>query len=457
MFEREPNIDIVFRNGLKNLEVLPPADVWDNIPPMPVRTSRLRIISGIAAGVAALVSLTLLATWYGRNSNTPVLLTEVTTPDGDTRDVPLDIMEASPIAAPAGAKVITMPRTAEPAELPLLTTVIPAADEPARLLAQVQADIPAIKNQADEPARLLAQADIPAIRDQDNTPVELLPEEITIVTAGRFAKTEESPLVTLAEIPAAKTDPRFIVGASVSPTMGFSRTGEDARITGLINSERSRPTYSTGVSVGYRISDRLTVHSGIGLASMGQTITDVAIYAGLSDYYAVKSNYLYSLETATGTILAGNTDLYLTDTKDRVGTLIQGNMADPSKYNLTQVGSDIHQVFRYLELPVMVRYRLIDRKVGLNLSGGVAYGLLVGNTAYTGQGSETIMVGHTEGVNEFNLSSQVGLGMEYNVSQKITFNLEPVFRYYVTPLSNFSGAIYKPYSLGFYSGFYFKF
>jgi len=51
----------------------------------------------------------------------------------------------------------------------------------------------------------------------------------------------------------------------------------------------------------------------------------------------------------------------------------------------------------------------------------------------------------------------VGLGMEYNVSQKITFNLEPVFRYYVTPLSNFSGAIYKPYSLGFYSGFYFKF
>jgi hypothetical protein len=74
MFEREPNIDIVFRNGLKNLEVLPPADVWDNIPPMPVRTSRLRIISGIAAGVAALVSLTLLATWYVRNTSTPVLL-----------------------------------------------------------------------------------------------------------------------------------------------------------------------------------------------------------------------------------------------------------------------------------------------------------------------------------------------------------------------------------------------
>ncbi|NLE34003.1 MAG: PorT family protein, partial [Bacteroidales bacterium] len=436
MFEREPNIDIVFRNGLKNLEVLPPADVWDNIPPMPVRTSRLRIISGIAAGVAALVSLTLLATWYVRNSNTPVLLTEVTTPDDGTRDVLLDIMEASPITAPAGAKVITMPQTTEPAVPALLTTVTPAADER---------------------APLLAQADIPAIRDQDNAPVEILPDEITIVTAGRFAAAEETPMAQLADITPARTGQRFIIGASVSPTMTFSPAGDDARLTGLINSERSRPTYSTGVSVGYRISDRLTVHSGIGMASMGQTITDVAVYAGLSDYYAVKSNYLYSMETASGTILAGNTDLYLTDSKDRVATLIQGDMADPSKYNLTQVGSDIHQVFRYLELPVMIRYRLIDRKVGLNLSGGVAYGLLVGNTAYTGQGDDMITVGHTEGVNSFNLSSQVGLGMEYNVSQKITFNLEPVFRYYVTPLSNFSGALYKPYSLGFYSGFYFKF
>jgi hypothetical protein len=66
-------------------------------------------------------------------------------------------------------------------------------------------------------------------------------------------------------------------------------------------------------------------------------------------------------------------------------------------------------------------------------------------------------VGHTEGVNTFNLSSQVGFGMEYSITQKVTFNLEPVFRYYVTPLSEISGSLYKPYSLGFYSGFFFKF
>jgi hypothetical protein len=85
-------------------------------------------------------------------------------------------------------------------------------------------------------------------------------------------------------------------------------------------------------------------------------------------------------------------------------------MADPSKYQLTQVGSDIQQVFRFLELPVMLRYKVIDRKVGLNLTGGVAYGFLVDNTAYTGEGSDLISGSH-EGINTFNLSSQVGLGM----------------------------------------------
>ena len=70
MFRREPNIDVVFRNGLKDLEVLPPSDVWDNIPPLPVKRSPYRVIVRIAAGVAAMVSLAMLATWYVRSNNT---------------------------------------------------------------------------------------------------------------------------------------------------------------------------------------------------------------------------------------------------------------------------------------------------------------------------------------------------------------------------------------------------
>ena len=33
MDEKGANIDLVFRNGLKDFEVLPPPEVWDNIHP----------------------------------------------------------------------------------------------------------------------------------------------------------------------------------------------------------------------------------------------------------------------------------------------------------------------------------------------------------------------------------------------------------------------------------------
>lgn len=437
MFERESNIDIVFRNGLKNMEVLPPADVWDNIPPMPARHSTLRIISGIAAGVAAMLSLVLLATWYTR-SNSPTQQSAVMTiASGEQQAVRIDMTPATTETAPVKRDVSE------------ITHGTLAAEPVGRKVSTLSAE---------GPDMTIASVDLTMKHAKENSSLQMNSEdEITIIASDRMKGAEESLAMTM-NTPVNKImGQRFMVGASLSPAMGMSPSGQDTKLSELMNSERSRPSYTTGLSFGYKITDRLTIQSGIGLASMGQTITDVDVFAGLSNFYAVKSNYLYTVETASGPILAGNTDLYITDNLNRVGTMIQGNMADPSKYNLTQVGEDIRQIFRYLELPIMLRYKVIDRKVGLNLSGGLAYGFLVDNSAYTGEGSDMVRVGHTEGINAHNLSSQLGLGMEYKVTSNISFNLEPVFKYYVTPVSNISGPLYKPYSLGFWSGFFFRF
>lgn len=72
-------------------------------------------------------------------------------------------------------------------------------------------------------------------------------------------------------------------------------------------------------------------------------------------------------------------------------------------------------------------------------------------------GNNMVNVGHTEGVNIHTISSQLGLGMEYNISKLISFNVEPVFRYYLTPFSDLTGTISRPYSFGLSSGFFFRF
>jgi opacity protein-like surface antigen len=437
MFNREPNIDILFRNGLKDLEVLPPADVWDNIPPMPVKRSSYRIITGIAAGAAAVVSLALLATWYTRSNNTTVdQFPELAIVSGEQQAVRVSRTTTSPVTVPAEIRTTDDVTIATPPER-AGETILSVPDN--------------------EPLHLLAQAETTSMRIKEENPVSFSPDDVTVIAAGYFSDSDNLNTEKLLPADADNAGQRFLVGASLSPAMEFSLQGQDLRLNELKNGESGRSSYTTGLTFGYKISDRLTIHSGIGLASIGQTITDIDVFAGLSDFYSVKSNYLYTVQTASGLILAGNTDLYLADSKNRVESLIQGTMDDPSKYNLTQVGSDIRQVFRYLELPLMLRYKVIDRKVGLNLSGGVAYGFLVDNMAYTGEGSDIVRIGHTEGINPHNFSSQLGLGMEYNISSNVSFNFEPVFKYYVTPLGELTGSPYKPYSLGFFSGFFFKF
>jgi hypothetical protein len=437
MFNREPNIDVLFRNGLKDLEVLPPADVWDNIPPMPVKRSPYRIITGIAAGVAAVVSLALMASWYTRSNNaTTDHLTELAIVSGEQQAVRVRKTENPPVINRAE---VTSPVNE--------TVAVP----PER---NGEATLTVPDNQ---PLHLLARAEMTPMKVKNENTVSFSPDDVTIIASGFLSDSDDLKKENIIPSANENTAQRFMVGASLSPAMGFSTSGQDLSITELESGESGRSSYTTGLTFGYKISDRLTIHSGIGLASIGQTITDIDVFAGLSDFYSVKSDYIYTVQTASGLILAGNTDLYLADSKNRVASMKPGNTDDPSKYGLTQVGSDIRQVFRYLELPLMFRYKVIDKKVGLNLTGGVAYGFLVDNMAYTGQGSDLVRIGHTEGVSPHNFSSQLGLGMEYNISSNVSFNFEPVFKYYVTPLSQITGSPYKPYSLGLFSGFFFKF
>jgi hypothetical protein len=435
MFEREPNIDIVFRNGLKDLEVLPPADVWDSIPPMPVRFSRYRIVYRVAAGFALLVSLSLVAAWYFSSNIGSSGQTVLASGDQSARF--MNILQASPIVS---GKV-----------RPALPVNNEAAVPDGSLLASAEPVNSQFSGPSSPPG-----GNMPVMKEEESLPL-MEDDEITVVIARNLSSKDDYADQTLKPVINKSSGQRFLIGASVLPAYGFSASSPEAHLADLVSSEKSRPSYTTGLTFGYKISNRLTINSGIGLASIGQTVTGVDVFAGLSNYYSVKSDYLYSVETTAGPIRAGNTDLFLSDSKNRVGSLIPGNMADPSKYGLTLVGSNIHQVFRYLELPVLLRYKVIDRRLGLNVAGGLAYGFLVDNFAYTRYGSEIIPVGHTDGVNLHSFSSQLGLGMEYNISPNMSFNFEPVLKYYVTPVSDLAGSLYKPYAFGFYSGFFFRF
>ena len=142
---------------------------------------------------------------------------------------------------------------------------------------------------------------------------------------------------------------------------------------------------------------------------------------------------------------------------NRVITAYSNDVFDPKKASLQPVSTSMDQNFSYLELPVVLKFKLIDKTIGINLIGGLSYNLLVNNSVYTTVDGNKYSIGKTEGLNPLTLSSSLGMGMEYNLSSKISLNLEPTFRYYLSPFSDATGSFIHPYSFGIFSGFSYKF
>ena len=65
MVDGKANIDLVFRNGLKDYEVTPPAEVWMNVQPAIGRKKYNMFFMRSAASIALLVSVSMFAYWWG--------------------------------------------------------------------------------------------------------------------------------------------------------------------------------------------------------------------------------------------------------------------------------------------------------------------------------------------------------------------------------------------------------
>jgi hypothetical protein len=252
----------------------------------------------------------------------------------------------------------------------------------------------------------------------------------------------------------------WIVGAMVSPTYysGFNLKNNDAG-QDLVSSEKGVVSYSGGFSLGYNVNKRISIQTGIYYSAIGRKVTGIGSFTGFQKFFDAKSGSDFAVQTSTGTIANNNTDIYLMDQnmEGRVMTKYTLDVFDPVKSDLKYLNSDLLQNFNYLELPFVMRYKLIDRKVDFNLIGAISYNILVGNSAYVYADGKKYFIGKTDGLSPVTFSSSIGMGLEYNLSERMSLNLEPTFRYYITPLGGVVGSSIHPYSFGILSGFSFKF
>ncbi len=112
--------------------------------------------------------------------------------------------------------------------------------------------------------------------------------------------------------------------------------------------------------------------------------------------------------------------------------------------------------YEYIEIPVIARYALLDKRFNLQLLGGLSTNLLIKNYTQVDLPSEYNTEFETQSTNTLNYSSTLGIGFGYDINSKITMSVEPQFKYFLGSQVYDANNV-RPYSLGVYSGVKYRF
>ena len=99
--------------------------------------------------------------------------------------------------------------------------------------------------------------------------------------------------------------------------------------------------------------------------------------------------------------------------------------------------------------------RFLQKKLGLKFIGGLSASILIDNDATLKIGDKSFSFGKTENISPVTYNSTLGLGFGYNISKKVSFNLEPSFKYSLNSINQ--SADVHPYSIGIFSGLNYRF
>lgn len=199
---------------------------------------------------------------------------------------------------------------------------------------------------------------------------------------------------------------------------------------------------SGGLKVAMTTGKRLSVQTGVFYTQTGQRTDESNIYVArttlLNGNHSGKNNFSTPLGQIRGSNLVDAT-VYKSD----------GITGLSSREATT---GNIKQLFGALEIPIIVKYRLNNNKVKFSVLGGISNSILVSNRTYLNYQNTRESLGKTDDIRSFNMSTDLGISVEYPISRKIKFILEPGFKYYLQSISENDAINFKPYTFSFSTG-----
>jgi len=253
----------------------------------------------------------------------------------------------------------------------------------------------------------------------------------------------------------AKVEPSIDRKWSVNPMVApvyYNTVGEGSPIHSQFkdNAKSGNINLSYGVGVAYQLSKRLSVRSGVNVVNLGYETEEIAFSASLDGGNLENISY--------------NSNTSRLDVKDRTPSSSNsfGDLSSdvPNDVNTNRGPVEtlgvMNQQFGYVEVPVELKYRLVDKKLGINVIGGLSSLFLTDNNISLESNDLITDVGEANNVNNMSFTTNVGIGIDYALSNNLQLNLEPIFKYQLNAFNREAGD-FQPFYMGVYTGISFKF
>ena len=455
MSRRKNKTDQQFRDQLRHFEAAPPDQVWHGITSALFSDKRKRQIlwvNRIAASIAVLLALG--TTWFLLRETPETQLvtretqetrirketgiTKTAVPDtkAEIREITRDMNDKT-----TGTEIIVREKEVNLADAEY-AEVVPGGRP---YMDQLKTVPPrsATGFQTNYPVTLLTVTYYPSTLSDESEGIDVFDEwgDDRIASHNKWGVgTQVSPIYSYRNLE---------VSEGGAPSTSYYNDVED----GIVS-------YAGGVNVHYALLKRLSVQSGLYYSSMGMKVGN-AYYASVDN----NNSYMDEISTIQASI---NNSTGIIETQQGLDYAVAANTVPQagleqitSQYaranSLNAPEGEIIQQFKYIELPLILRYRVVDRRLGFHFLGGLSSNFLVGNSAWYQDAGNKEQIGTTGNLRPVNYSSVVGLGVDYSISKRFHINLEPTFRYYLNSINIGSMIKSHPYTIGFYTGLLYTF
>jgi hypothetical protein len=451
------NIDELFRIKLQNFGKVPPGHILENIlSGTTTSNKRKKMVVWRIVAVAAMLLLAFVAGWQynvqlNSNLNQTAKTTHKAVDESNHKNVSpsertSNIVSSSQILKTTARNQVIAEKLRSDKTTPETIISAVASNDSSSAIKPIQSLSGTI--QANTASELKLQQ-----KKTCDLPVKSIDQQIM----------EQNQKMLLAQN-SEKMKGKWLMGAQVSPSYNVSNGTQNKQYSmNMLTTESSNQVdLGAGLTVEYKPGKRWSLQSGVYYSGLSQTSQNSVnknpqnslVTNGASDYLNTKLNVDAKTNKISMNSSAGVIEFSTIPSQLVIGKNIEANsMASAVFVSEAQ----FTQSFDYIEIPLYLRYTLLDSRFAIEMLGGLSSNVLVGNQAYLENSSGKIEIGKTQDMEPVNYSSTVGIGFKYGLSKSIFLNLEPRFKYYLNSLNSNEAVTYKPYTINVFTGLSYQF